>query len=133
MDRLKNTDLGLLLLRLAFGYFMIYGHGFSKFMRFFAEEGIKFGDPLGIGVEASLTLAVFAELVCALLVMFGLWTRWALIPLIITMAVAYFAVHFSDPFAKQEKALLYLFAYLGLFFTGPGAYSIDALWQKNKS
>lgn len=60
----------------------------------------------------------------------GLFTRWTVIPLIITMLTAYFFVHFDDPFGKQEKALLFLFCYLTLFFTGPGKYSLDASWRK---
>lgn len=127
---MKNPDLGLLLLRLSVGWFMIYGHGWGKFMKLFADEPIKFGDPLGLGPELSLGLAVFAEVICSVLLMLGLFARWATIPLIITMLTAYFMVHFDDGFSKQEKALLFLFSYLALFFTGPGKYSMDAVWRK---
>ena len=131
MKELRNSDLGLLLLRIAFGFFMIFGHGWGKMIKLFTERPIKFGDPWGMGPELSLVLAVLAEVLCALLVMVGLYTRWALIPLIITMLTAFFIVHFDDPFNRQEKALLYLFAYLGLFFAGPGKYSLDAIWRKD--
>ena len=100
-------------------------------IKLFTERPIEFRDPWGMGEEVSLVLAVLAEVLCAFLVVMGLYTRWALIPLIITMFTAYFMVHFSDPFSRQEKALLYLFAYLGLFFAGPGKYSLDAIWRKD--
>ena len=126
----KKGDIALLLLRLAFGGAMIYGHGWGKFMRFFGEDPIKFADPFGIGIIPSLSLATFAEVLCAILIIFGAFTRWATIPLIVTMAVALFYVHIGDPFGRQEKALLYLVAYISLFLTGAGAYSVDAKWLK---
>ncbi len=126
----KKGDIALLLLRLAFGGAMIYGHGWGKLMRFFGEDPIKFADPFGIGIIPSLSLATFAEVLCAILIMFGAFTRWASIPLIVTMAVALFYVHIADPFGRQEKALLYLVAFISLFLTGAGAYSVDAKWLK---
>ncbi|MEZ4884063.1 MAG: DoxX family protein [Chitinophagales bacterium] len=123
----KWIDIGLLLLRITFGAAMLYGHGIGKWGKLFGGEEIQFADPFGLGVVASLGLAVFAEVICSILLMFGLFTRLALVPLMVTMAVAYFTVHFSDEFAKQEKAILYGITYLALFLTGPGRMSLDAL------
>ena len=122
----RYQDYGLLILRLVFGFSMIYGHGFGKLTRLFGAEEISFADPFGFGPVVSLVLVVFAEFFCSLLVMAGLFTRAAVIPLIITMATAYFAAHFDDPFGRQEKVILFGFAYLSLFFTGPGRFSLDA-------
>ena len=58
----KSTDIALLVLRLFFGLAMVYGHGWGKLMRFFGEDPLRFGDPIGIGPVPSLvlvTLAVF--------------------------------------------------------------------------
>jgi putative oxidoreductase len=116
-------DAGLLILRLVLGFCMIYGHGWGKFGRLFGSEEIKFADP-------SLGLAAFAEVICALLVMLGLFTRAAAVPLIITMVTAFFVAHFDDPFGQQEKVILFAGAYLALFFTGAGRYSVDAQLEK---
>jgi putative oxidoreductase len=59
------------------------------------------------------------------LLILGLATRLAIIPLIILMIVAVFIVHGNDGFEKQEIGLLFLVAYLFLLVTGPGKYSID--------
>ena len=128
----KLSDLSLLLLRVTFGGLMLINHGIGKFQKFFSDDPIKFGDPIGIGMEASLGLAVFAEVLCAAMVVLGLFTRLAVIPLIITMLVAAFIVHISDPFKKMEMALLYLIPYLVLLFNGAGGFSLDALMGKNK-
>ncbi len=120
----KSIDLVLLLSRLVVASFML-GHGWGKFLKLTGPEPIQFSDPLGMGTTASLSLTVFAEVFCSLLIFFGLTTRLATVPLIITMAVAAFIVHASDPFGKKEMALLYLLIYLTIAIAGPGKYSID--------
>lgn len=117
-------DLGLLLLRLAAGGIMAYSHGWGKLQNVLNGD-MQFGDPIGIGVEVSLILTVFAEFCCGILVALGLFTRAALVPLIITMVVAVFVVHAQDPFMKKEFGLLYLIPYFVLFLTGPGKFSLD--------
>ena len=130
----KRTNAGIdfaaLFLRISFGFNMLLHHGWGKFMRFFEDGPVKFGDPLGIGKELSLGLVTFAELFCAGLLILGLFTRLATIPLIIAMAVAAFVVHINDPLQKMELALLYLFAYGAILLMGPGKYSLDRLIKK---
>jgi putative oxidoreductase len=126
----KKNDWALLIFRLAFGGFMIIGHGWPKLLRLLGDEPVKFMDFMGLGPTVSLALATFAELGCALLIMVGLYTRLALLPLIFTMLVAIIGRHWGDPFGLVEKALMYLFAYLGILLTGPGWFSLDAQWRK---
>lgn len=102
-------------------------------MQLFGSDPIQFGDPIGIGVEASLTLTVFSEVICYILIIIGLGTRLASIPLVITMAVAFFIVHGADPLQRKELALIYLIVYLVLFFTGSGKYSLDHYFLKQKT
>lgn len=87
-------------------------------------------DVFGMGTFMSLSLAVFAEVVCSALVLLGLGTRLAVIPLSITMLIAAFHVHIGDPFAKQEMSLHYLLVYVVLFILGSGKYSIDRFLSK---
>ncbi|MGK7390483.1 MAG: DoxX family protein [Candidatus Cyclobacteriaceae bacterium M2_1C_046] len=117
------ASLGLLILRIAFGALLLT-HGFPKLMKLL-EGNMQFGDPLGLGSGVSLVLAVFAEFLCSILVIFGVFTRLATIPIIITMSTAAFIVHADDPFSTKEKALLFLFGFLCLLFTGSGKYSVD--------
>lgn len=119
------NDLGLLLLRLIFGGFMIINHGLGKMDKLLAGGDIKFADPIGLGMELSLQLTVFAEIICAGLLILGAFTRFALIPLIFTMLVAIFVIHGADPFSDKEGALSYLIPYIILFVNGAGKYSVD--------
>lgn len=119
----NGKDWAALLLRIVGGGFMLT-HGIPKFMKVINGD-FGFGNPIGIGEEASLILTVLAEFVCAILILVGYKTRWAAIPLIITMLVAAFIVHGSDPFGKKEMALIYLIIYSAIYALGPGKYSID--------
>ena len=109
---------------------MIYGHGWSKLQRLFEGARVSFADPFGFGPLISLVLVVLAEFACALLVVLGWYTRWAVIPLIVTMLTAILYAHWGDPFGDWEKALLFLTAYLTLGLAGPGWYSLDEQWRK---
>lgn len=117
------SDLGLLLLRIVSGGGLLT-HGYPKFQKILAGS-TQFGDPIGLGQATSLYFSTFAEFVCSILIVMGLFTRLATIPLIINMAVAFFIVHAADDFGKKEMPLLYLGMFLVLFFTGPGRFSLD--------
>lgn len=123
-------SLGILVLRLGFALTMVIKHGWSKLMNFGSMMG-TFPDPLNIGSTASLALAVSSELLCALLVTLGLFTRLASIPLIISMAVAFFIVHGQDAFSKKEMAFLYMIAFLAIFILGSGKYSLDKWFRRD--
>ena len=113
----------LLLLRIAVAGMMLT-HGIPKLQNILAGNW-QFGDPLGIGTELSLALTVFAEVGCSVLILIGLFTRFATLPLLVTMLVAFLIVHGADPFGKKELPLLYALVFATLFFTGPGKYSVD--------
>ncbi len=131
MSKLLNSepvalDFGLLLLRVLAGGGMIYGHGWGKLMHF-SDKMDSFGDPIGLGSTVSLVLVVFAEVICSVLVMLGLWLRLSTVPLVAVMGVAAFVSHGSDPFGDMELALIYFGAFVTLFFCGSGRFAIDRI------
>lgn len=127
----NHLDYIILLLRITVAIFMIT-HAIPKMNKLLEGGEIQFPDPIGIGAEISLGLAVFAELFCSILIGIGLLTRLAAFPLIITMAVAAFVVHAGDPFKQKELSLLYLVLYFVLFIIGSGKYSVDYFISKKK-
>lgn len=106
-------------------------HGIGKFLKLIGDEPITFADPMGVGATASLALAVFAEFFCSILLIVGLTTRLASVPLLITMLVAAFVVHANDGLGKQELPLLYATVYFAIAIAGAGKISIDN-WIYNK-
>lgn len=140
------ASLGLLLLRLGVGGYL-FTHGLGKLNMVIEGQFEMFADPIGIGKAPSLVLVTFAEFVCALLVMVGLATRLAAVPVVIAMGVAAFVAHGNDPWTTEEAvrlflaketqfpvskepALLFLIPFLALIFTGPGCLSLDALIRR---
>ena len=113
-----------MILRIFAAFFMIYGHGYGK-VASVLQGNFQFLDPIGIGPEASLILAAFAEGVCAFLILIGFWTRLASLFLIINMSVAFFFVHISQSFGDMEMSLLYLLIWVLVFLLGPGKGSVD--------
>lgn len=130
----KYTDaglnLGLLLLRLMAGATMLVNHGMKKITNFEAISQKGFADPMGIGVKYSLSLAIFAEVFCAVLLIIGLLTRLATIPLIIVMCVALFIGHKGLVFGEGEPAAIFLTIFITILLTGPGKYSVDKMIGK---
>ncbi len=126
-----QVDLGLLVARVGIALFM-FTHGIPKIGRMLADP-VRFMDFMGLGPEISLGLAIFAEVICAALVLIGLGTRLAVIPQIITMLVAAFIAHGDDPFSTKEKPLMYVLAFVVLLITGSGKYSVDQIISSEKS
>lgn len=129
-DGSLTVSIGLLILRVVVGVFMMT-HGFGKLQMLVGPGEIQFADPIGIGLELSLFLAVFAEFFCSILLILGLGTRLAAFPLWFTMFVAGVIVHSADPFGVKEMAFLYGTIYTVILFTGPGKFSLD-YWIERK-
>jgi putative oxidoreductase len=122
------VSISLLALRIGMGGLMI-PHGYKKLLNFAAKSS-RFSDPFHIGGPASMSLVIFAEFFCAILVVLGLMTRLACIPLIIGMSVALFYAHNGQVFGDGEDAALFLFGFTAILFAGPGKISADRLIGK---
>ena len=120
----KGVSLLILLLRLVLGV-MIFRHGLVKLYNF-EQLSFTFPDVFGLGSYTSLMLVIMIEFSCSLFLMFGLLIRLSVIPLIISLGVAFFDVH-NAQLPEGELSFVYLVISLILYFTGPGRYSLDYL------
>ena len=100
---------------------MLWLHGKDKLLKF---EETKFFN-IVMNSKVSLGLATFAEVVCAILLVVGLFTRFVALALAITMGVAVVKVHEMKLTGGGELALLYLAAFVTIFLTGAGKFSAD--------
>ena len=120
---LSKNDFSKFILRVSFSALMMT-HGYPKLMKIL-DGNTKFADPIGLGPEISLYLAVFAELFAPFFVIIGYKTRFFSFFPAFTMFIAAFVIHGDDPFKKMEMALLFLIAYLVIMISGPGKISLD--------
>ncbi len=85
--------------------------------------------------EINAYLATGTECAGFVLLFLGLFTRLISIPLIITMLVAIFTVHYANGFQAGDNGfeipLYYLLMLFALFIQGPGRISVDALISRN--
>ena len=121
-----------LLMRLFVGYFFLEtGWGKVHNLGAMAERFEGWGIP---APAFSAAVSGYTELLGGALVLVGLLTRLASIPLIINMAVALLVVKMKkvsglDDFVELDEPL-YALSFLWLVFSGPGKASLDRLlWR----
>lgn len=120
----RSPDFALLVLRVWLGLSMLVLHGWGKMTRFFGGA-TGFPDPLGVGWRVSMGLTVFAEVVCAALIVLGLATRFAALVSVILLVVVFAVLNGMKLSGSGELAFVYLAGFVALFLAGPGRFSVD--------
>lgn len=119
----KNTDLGLLILRISIGGLMLF-HGVSKIL-----HGISFlTDNMGV-----IGYAVYiGEVLAPLDILLGWRTKIASVIFAINCIVAVAVAHSGEIFSISdhggyalELLMLYLLGSVALIFTGAGRYAVS--------
>jgi len=121
----------ILIIRIFVGLSMLT-HGIPKLETLVTSNQIQFMNFLGMGSIFTMVLVVFAEFLCSIFIIIGLFTRIACIPLMFTMLVAFFLVHSTDAYVDKELCILYFFIYLVILIFGSGKFSIDELMTKKQ-
>ena len=132
----KFSDIGLLLLRIGSGFLLIANHGLSKLISAYGyvvhKQPWRFIDgvaELGFPFPAFFAIGgALIESIGALLIILGLFTRYAAAFLVVMMAVAAYRHLISD--FRYELAAMYLLVGLALILIGPGRFSLDAKRRK---
>lgn len=119
----RNYSLLLLAVRILFGVLLIT-HGIQKIENFSVLSAGAFPDPLRMGSHLSLCLAIFGELICSIAFIAGFLYRLSMIPMIVTMLVAFTSVHGGNV-SEGELAFIYLVVFILMYLAGPGKYAVD--------
>lgn len=92
-------------------------------------------DPIGIGATPSFYMAAFAEGICSILLILGLFSRFASLMLTVNFIVIFIfhAFIIKDGFEILELRFLYLLPFIALTCSGGGKYALDHLFFKNKN
>lgn len=119
-------NVSMLILRVGTGLWLMIKHGLDKLQHFSYMEP-RFYNFMGIGSNISLILVIFIELFCSMLVVLGLFTRMAVIPIIFMLCVAAFGAKGGLPLINKELEFLYLLPFSVLLLCGPGRVSVDGM------
>lgn len=125
----KQSDLILLVFRSLVAFAMIRTHGIKKILDIKGTIA-HIPDPFGIGGEISAYIAIFANVFCALFVMFGFLTRASALFILTLTLTGFFLVHWGDPWPVKDTPLIYSIAFFAILSLGPGKYSLDHLISK---
>lgn len=123
-----SFNIGMLVLRVFLGLILI-SHGYPKLVNFPTLKH-KFMNFLSLGSTVSLTLIIFAELFCGFLLVIGMFTRLAAIPVIIGMGVVFFIASHANLFSEGERGGMYMAAAFLILLCGPGRISVDGMMGK---
>ncbi len=131
MSLLHNHSLGLLILRLMVGGLMLF-HGVAKIMHPGSLNFIS-GTLSSQGLPTLLAYGVYAgEVVAPLLLIIGLYTRYAGLIVVINMAFAVLLAHTGDVFMltehggwRLELQAFYLCGGLAIVMLGSGRFAVS--------
>ena len=115
----RARDIGLLFLRVSGGLFLLWVHGLPKLLDFTAQLQL-IEDPFHLGSHLTLILAIFAEVLCPLLIVAGLLARLACVPILFVLLVALLIVHPQWSVAEGQFGWLLLILFTTVLIAGPG-------------
>jgi putative oxidoreductase len=120
----RARDVGLLFLRVSGGLFLLWVHGLPKLLDFSAQLQL-IEDPFHLGAHLTLILAIFAEVVCPLLIVAGVLARLACVPILFVLLVALLVVHPQWSVAEGQFGWLLLILFATVFIAGPGRLALN--------
>jgi putative oxidoreductase len=129
----ERSEWSVIFIRLAFGFWLIYGtqdNIFShermvEFQQFMLKNGFPYAVP-GSYVSA------YAQFICGFLYIFGAATRPAAAVMVVNFLFAFGIAHRNTPLAADMPPLAMLGVALFLVFHGAGPLSVDALFSRRR-
>ncbi|MFK3795671.1 DoxX family protein [Pseudomonas sp. NPDC088444] len=117
-------DLGLLFLRASGALFLLFVHGLPKLLDFKAQLAL-IEDPFHMGASLTLCMAIFAEVLCPLLILFGVLTRLACLPILFLLLVALVVVHSEWTVEQGQFGWLLTLIFTSVLIAGPGRLALN--------
>jgi putative oxidoreductase len=119
----------LLIFRVLISLELMIAHGLKK-IGMGGEQVESIPNPLQLPFVFNQVFAISANLFFPVLIIIGLFTRLAILPILIVTLVGYFVVHWNDLPLEKDMPFMYSVAFLLLFVLGPGKYSADYFINK---
>ncbi|CRM57750.1 DoxX family protein [Pseudomonas sp. 58 R 12] len=119
MNESKQHDLGLLFLRGSGALFLLWVHGLPKLLNY-SEQLQLIEDPFHLGAHITLLLAIFAEVLCPLLIIAGVLVRLVCLPILAVLLIAMLVVHPEWTLLEGQFGWLLLIIFSSVLVAGPG-------------
>ncbi len=119
MNQARNQDIGLLFLRVSGALFLLWVHGLPKLLHY-SEQLKLIEDPFHLGASITLLLAIFAEVLCPLLIIAGVLVRLACLLILAVLVIALLVVHPEWTLFEGQFGWLLLIIFTSVLIAGPG-------------
>ncbi|MHC8321068.1 DoxX family protein [Pseudomonas sp. GB2N2] len=120
----RAQDIGLFFLRVSGGLFLLWVHGLPKLLNYGAQLQV-IEDPFHLGANVTLMLAIFAEVLCPLLIILGVFVRLACLPILSVLLIALLVVHPQWSVDEGQFGWLLLILFTSLLIAGPGRLALN--------
>ncbi|TWC48935.1 MULTISPECIES: DoxX family protein [Pseudomonas] len=120
----RAQDVGLFFLRVSGGLFLLWVHGLPKLLNYSAQLQV-IEDPFHLGTNVTLVLAIFSEVLCPLLIIFGVLVRLACLPILCLLSVALLVVHPQWSLDEGQFGWLLLILFTSILIAGPGRLALN--------
>ncbi|NWD27379.1 DoxX family protein [Pseudomonas yamanorum] len=124
----RARDFGLLFLRVSGGLFLLWVHGLPKLLDY-GEQLKVIEDPFHLGANVTLLLAIFAEVLCPLLIIAGFLVRLACLPILSVLLTAMLVVHPQWTLLEGQFGWLLLIIFTSILIAGPGKWALNQRWD----
>ncbi|KDD67588.1 putative oxidoreductase [Pseudomonas sp. BT76 TE3572] len=120
----RAQDFGLFFLRVSGGLFLLWVHGLPKLLNYSTQlQTIE--DPFHLGANVTLMLAIFAEVLCPLLIVAGVFVRLACLPILCVLLIALLIVHPQWSLDEGQFGWLLMMLFTSLLIAGPGRLALN--------
>lgn len=125
-----TVDLGLLYLRVTASLLVLAVHGLPKVANY-SSQLAAIEDPFHLGRTVSIIFAIFAEVICPPLMIVGIATRFAAVPLLLVTILALVFVHRDWSLAQGQFAWMLLILFGTIVIAGPGSIRVGGVGERN--
>ena len=129
----KYKEFGVIFIRLIVGFHLIYGTQDNVFSYARMEEFAGFLSARNVPFPLfSAFLSAYAQFVCGILFIVGLWTRYAAVVMIINFVAALIIAHVGDTYPNMFPALMMLAAACFFLLHGAGRLSVESMLKRRE-
>ncbi|RAJ06555.1 putative oxidoreductase [Chitinophaga skermanii] len=123
-SRTHILNVALLVFRIVLSLQLMIVHGLKK-IGIGVEVAEQVPNPLHLPEVLNSAFAIAGNLVFPVFIIFGLFTRLAILPVLAITLTGYFVLHAHDPLLVKDVPFMYSLSFLFLLVVGPGGYSVD--------
>ncbi|MGQ7935971.1 DoxX family protein [Paraburkholderia sp. D1E] len=119
-----TASAALLFLRVAASVLLLVVHGLPKATHYSSQLAV-IEDPLHLGKTLTLGIAIFAEVLCPVLMIAGIATRLAALPMMVITLMALTLVHPEWTLDQPQFAWMLLILFGTIVIGGAGRYRVS--------